>query len=46
MTFLPILPLGGAYSDIDGGARVNFDMAVVATNPERLAAYRAWVRAL
>ena len=54
MTFLPILPLGGAYSDIDddatafGGsrrARVNFDMAAVAPNPELLAADRAWVRA-
>jgi FAD/FMN-containing dehydrogenase len=55
MTFLPILPLGGAYSDIDddatafGGsrrARINFDMAAVAPNPELLAADRAWVRAL
>lgn len=54
MTFLPILPLGGAYSDIDddatafGGsrrARVNFDMAAVAPNPELLAADRARVRA-
>ncbi|HJT04007.1 MAG TPA: BBE domain-containing protein [Pseudonocardiaceae bacterium] len=55
MTFLPIIPLGGAYSDIDDDAtafgdsrraRVNFDMAAVAPNPELLAADRAWVRTL
>lgn len=55
MSFVPIFPLGGAYSDIDdsatafGGsrrARFSFDMTAAAPNPELLTADRAWVRGL
>lgn len=55
MSFLPIIPLGGAYSDIDDNAtalaysrraRFSVQMMAAAPNPGLLTADQAWVRGL